>query len=219
MKRPILFIFILCILTGCLLAACIFLSMHSDSFASSDGSEPEPEIETDMSEEIPEPVEILGRVEHPHDLIDLRTMFVEARAYPGAGFPSVSGGHVETNVHALIRLRGITTPTGCQTAESRQNRPHAYIARERQRWSDGMAYLWGLIGINKVIKIVNPEVVDGVVECDVKFYLGGAWHELDTAMIQDDYARRIHPGYDVEWGSKLLDVVPIAEAEIEEVEQ
>lgn len=174
--------------------------------------------EDPLPEEIPEtiadaPVEIFGRVEHLHDLIDLRTMFVEARAYPGAGFPLIEGGYTETNVHAHIRIRGITTPTACQTAESRQNRPHAYVERERQRWDAGMRYLWGLIGINKVIKIVNPKVVDGVVECDVKFYLGGAWHALDTAMIQDDYARTIIPGFRVEWGSELLDMIPIADLE------
>ena len=210
MKRPILYFFSFCIFAMCVLVVCILLSMHSD--ASSDGSEPEPEVETGLPEESAAPVEIFGRVEYRHDLIDLRTLFVEARAYPGAGFPLVSGGYTETNVHALIRIRDLIVPTACQTPESRQNRPHAYIERERARWAAGMEYVWSILKINKMLKLVNPTLAeDGIVECDVRFYLGGAWHELDTALIQDDYARRTHPGYTVDWGSKLLDVVPIAE--------
>ena len=193
-----------------LTVASVLFSLHTAE-TSGPGDDPPEAPELEDIELATEPVEIFGRVEHLHDLIDLRTMFVEARAYPGAGFPLVEGGYTETNVHVRIRIRDITTPTACQTVESRENRPHAYIERERERWNAGMRYLWGLIGINKVIKIVNPEVVDGAVECDVKFYLGGAWHELDTAMIQDDYAREIHPEFRIEWGSELLDVIPVVE--------
>ena len=213
-RKPRLFIYVFLTLVVILFGACTFLSIYydaSDVFASSDGSD-DPEMVSDIPEEATEPiVEIFARVQYLHDLIDLRTMLVEARAYPGAGFPLIEGGYVETNVHAVVRIRGITVPTDCQTAESRQNRPHAYIERERERWNSGMAYLWGLVGINKVIKIVNPEVVDGIVECDIKFFLGGAWHELDTAMVQDDYARRIPDGFRVDWGSELLDIIPLEE--------
>lgn len=210
-RKSRLFIYVFATLLVSLLGASAFLSIYYDSFASSDGSD-DPETVSDIPEEATEPiVEIFARVQYLHDLIDMRTMLVEARAYPGAGFPSIEGGYIETNVHAVVRVRGITVPTGCQTPESRQNRPHAYIERERERWDRGMAYLWGLVGINKVIKIVNPEVVDGIVECDIKFFLGGAWHELDTAMVQDDYARRIPDGFRVDWGSELLDIIPLEE--------
>ena len=189
------------------LGASIGLQRHT-AIASSDADDPPGNVETPGQDIAP--TEILGRIAHRHDLMEIRTFFVEVRAYPGAGFPGIVGGFTETNVQTLVRLRGITVPTACHTPESRHNRPHAYIEKERARWAAGMDYVWSLLKLNKTLKIVNPTLAeDGIVEADGQFYLGGAWHDLGIALENDDFARKKNPDYRVEWGAPLLNIVPV----------
>ena len=125
------------------------------------------------------------------------------KAHPKAKFPKITGGYAETNVHSLIRLRGVSIPRSMQEAETRA-RPHIYVNRERSRFDGAMDYIWSLVKLNKTLKVHNPKVVvdDECVECDIEFMIGGQWASLAGTMLYDEHARPLQTDGSVwDWGS------------------
>ena len=150
--------------------------------------------------------EFFARIEHLHDLLKPNEFFAEIKVHPGTGkFPLITGGYTETNVHCVIRVRGTSVPDACQTEDMRA-RPHYDVERERQRWDAAMRYVWNVIEPNRTLRVGNPEVFGNVVEVDVYFFLGGAWHDLAVAMEADSHAYPIVEGYIYDWGKRLVDV-------------
>lgn len=198
MKRLCLKIVLITIPVALLSMAIALISLYLEANASSDGEFPEdlpPEVFMEAIPAIKTDAEIAHRI----DVIDAKTLFVSARAYPGSGFPNITGGYTETTVACKIQIRGISVPTACQTPESR-NRPLAEVRRERSRCENAINYLWGLLSINKKLKLLNPVAVDNMtVECDVQYAQGGEWHDLANALIADEHAR---PAGDWAWGSR-----------------
>ena len=153
--------------------------------------------------------EFYARFGYRHDFLSGRDIFVEVKVHPAdAPFPGVVGGHVETNIHCVVRIRGISVPSACHAAELRA-RPHADIERERARWSEMMDYTWKISSPHKLLRLSNVAVDSGRIFCDAEFYLGGAWHDYATALIQDGHAYPILSNHLWDWGDRIVRAVPV----------
>ena len=173
-------------------------------FSSSDGSD-----DTPIAEMSKTPIDdfLYARIVYRDDLISADTYFLEVKAYPGSGFPLVTGGWAETNVHVPIRLRGVAVPRVLQKAEQR-NRPHKHVARERQRFDAAMDYVWSIVKLNKTLRVGNPEVFEDAVECDVLVLIGGTWQSLAMLMLADEHFRPLQEdGSDWDFGSLNVSLV------------
>ena len=199
------------------MCACVILSLASVQVinyveASGGDDPPPPRPQPTQTTDYPPPeafqealpaVKVHAEIEHRIDLIDGKTLFVKVRTHPGDGFPGITGGYVATYVNAYIRIRGISVPTACQTPKSREGKPIEEVILERQRCEASINYTWGLLSINKKLILTNPELqADGVVECDVQYQQGGAWHDLATALTADEHARIELIDGEWAWGSR-----------------
>ena len=115
------------------------VSTHSSGDDDLDGIDPfaeavEPEVPIQFVEGV-----VDARLEYQFDVLAIDEYFVEVRAFPGAGVPTITGGFVETNVDVRVKLRGVSCPSACMTPETR-NRPHVQIDLERKRWASGMEF-------------------------------------------------------------------------------
>lgn len=146
---------------------------------------------------------IYATIEYRDDLIAADTLFMEVKAHPKARFPKIAGGYAETNLHCLIRIRGISVPRALQLPEERA-RPHVFVNNERKRFDGAMDYIWSLAKLNKIFMLHNPVVIkdDKVVECDVSIYVGGAWGSLGGSMINDEHARPLLNDVEWDWGTR-----------------
>ena len=135
---------------------------------------------------------VYGRIEYQHDLIAPDTYFMELLAHPDAKVPMIEGGYASTDVHVRVRLRGVDVPRAMHDPEARA-RPHIWRDRERARWDAAMAYVWNLTDPTHTFRVHNMAVIveDKVIEADIEFWLGGAWHNLAIALLNDDHARPI----------------------------
>ena len=204
MKTSYIFIGILALLT------LIGVGLDRHVNGSSDGSPPQQPQTQETETPIPKKQDgtISARIRHARDVLQPNTLFVEARAYPGNGVPNITGGYAETNVHLQIIIKGVSVPSACQSTAER-NKPHDEVEIERRRWQNAIDYVWACLSQNNKLRLGDLEIRDGRVHCHVEFYLGGAWHDLATAMVNDDHARYEQEGIMWKWGSRLLDPIPI----------
>ena len=143
-----------------------------------------------------------AEIEYQHDIETAREYRLNVRVHPGGGWPGVRAGYIETQVRCQVRLRGVSVPLPCDTSAQRAGRPLKEIARERARWDASIAYTWALLKPQKQVRLSNPvRVAPGVVECDVAFPLGGAWHDLAAALTSDEHARIELMDGNWNWGS------------------
>lgn len=152
--------------------------------------------------------EFEAEIEFLHDLLTGKDMFVKVQVHPAdSEWPGITGDYVETTISCIVRIRGISVPTGCQTTDSRRGRPMDEVRLERQRWNALLDYEWSILRLHKKIKLKNPVLLqDGVVECDVFFYLGETWHDLGVALRNDEHARPAIEGREWNWGSLNVDL-------------
>ena len=135
---------------------------------------------------------VYGRIEYRHDLLAPNLYFMELLAHPKAKVPLIEGGYASTDVHVVVRLRGVSVPRALQAASER-HRPHIWRDRERRNWDKAMQYLWNLTDPTHTFRVHNMEAVeaDRVIEADIEFFLGGAWHNLAITMLNDEHARPV----------------------------
>ena len=95
-------------------------------------------------------------------------------------------------------------PTSCDTTEAR-SRAHIEIARERERWAEGIDFVQQLLMLNQSLRLSNISVEGEILICDVQFSLGGTWHDLTTTLSRDGFARPIIDGYEWNWGAEQLE--------------
>ena len=137
---------------------------------------------------MPESVDgwVYGELQYPHDILDPRTLFMRLMAHPESKVPRITGGYAETDVWVTVEIRGIDVPRALQTVTER-HRPHPYLATERERWNRAMAYIWNVCGNNRIFRVGNFEVLkrDKKLRADLEFLLGGQWHDLQTALLND----------------------------------
>ena len=129
---------------------------------------------------------VYGALKYRYDILTPRRLFLLLMAHPASQVPLITGGYAETDVWVTVEIRGIDVPRGLQVASDR-HRPHRYLARERQRWDRVMAYIWNVCGNSGTFRVGNFEVVeaDKVLKADLEFLLGGQWHDLRTALLND----------------------------------
>ena len=151
-----------------------------------------------------QPVYIFAHLEYKHDVRAIDEYFLEVQDHPGEGIDEIVGGFVATNFHAYVRLRDVSVPTSCDTTEAR-SRPHIEIARERQRWAEGIDFVQQLLMLNQSLRLSNISVEGEILVCDVQFSLGGTWHDLTTTLSRDGFARPIIDGYEWNWGAEQLE--------------
>ena len=129
------------------------------------------------------------RLDYSFDVLAIDEYFVEVRAFPGAGVPGIEGGFTVTNVELVVKLRGVSVPSACRDPESRDGRLHEEVERERERWSEGMAFVTSLLMMNQSLRLSNLAVVDGKVVADVEYYLYNSWHHLKQTLVHDGFAK------------------------------
>ena len=153
---------------------------------------------------------LYAEIEYQHDIDTARDYRLNVRVHPGGKWPGVTGGGIETIVRCQVRLRGVSVPLSCDTSAQRAGRPLKEIERERARWDASIDYTWSLLKLHKQLRLSNPvQIAPGVVECDVAFPLGGAWHDLASALTSDEHARIEIINGNWNWGS--LHVKPYSE--------
>ena len=146
-----------------------------------------------------------AEIEYQHDIDTVRDYRLNVRVHPGGKWPGVTGGGIETIVRCQVRLRGVSVPLSCDTAAQRAGRPLKEIERERARWDASIGYAWSLLKLHKQLRLSNPiQIAPDVVECDVAFPLGGAWHDLASALTSDEHARIELIDANWNWGSRSV---------------
>ena len=151
---------------------------------------------------------VYGKIEYRHDLRSPQEYFMLLRAYPGQPVPLITGGYATTDVHAVVRLRGISTPRALQHSTDRY-RPHDWLSQERARWDGAMAYLWNIIAPTRMFRVhglaVVDETGDKVLEADLEIWLGGQWLNLGYLLMSDGHARPEQPdGTEWDWGASTV---------------
>ena len=133
---------------------------------------------------------VYARIEYEHDLLAPNLYFMELLAHPGGKVPKIEGGYASTDVHVVVRLRGVDVPSAMHTPEER-HRPHIWRDRERRNWAAAMAYLWNITDPTHTFRVHNIEVIDEdrVLEADIEVLLGGSWHNLALMILNDEHAR------------------------------
>ena len=180
--------------------------LASLSLASGSG----PDDDSDVSESESEGGWVYGKIEYLHDVLAPNAYFMVLRAHPGQPVPLITGGYATTDVYAVVRLRGVDTPRGLQVSEDR-NRPHDWLAQERERWDAAMRYLWNVIAPTRTFKVHHLKVVDAasdkILEGDMQVLLGGQWMNLALMLLGDGHARPTQAdGSQWEWG---METVPL----------
>ena len=144
---------------------------------------------------------VYGKIEYLHDLRAPNEYFMLLRAHPGQPVPRITGGYATTDVYAVVRLRGVDTPRELQHAKDR-NRPHDWLANEREKWDGSLRYVWNLTAPTRTFKVYNLKVVessgDRVLEGDLEVWLGGQWLNLAYMLMNDGHARPVQQD-DTEW--------------------
>ena len=163
----------------------LFIICVSLSLAGGPGEEMPP-----VPEETDDNGWVYGRIEYEHDLIAPNLFFLELLAHPDGQVPMIEGGYASTDVHVIVRLRGVDVPRAMHAPEER-HRPHLWRDRERERWNASLKYVWNLLEPTKTLRVHKMAVIDAdrVIEANIEFWLGGAWHNLAVAMLNDDHAR------------------------------
>lgn len=173
----------------------LFIIFVSLSLASGPGEEPPP-----LPEVTDDSGWVYSFVEYPHDVAAPNVLFMKLLGHPGGKVPLITGGYASTDVDAFVKIRGIDVPRAMHHAADR-HRPHVWRENERENWDKAMRYVWNLSEPTRTFRIHNLRVIDTdpylqrltgekkILEGDFEIYLGGAWHNLAVAMLNDEHAR------------------------------
>ena len=160
---------------------------------SSDGA-PDPEFDKGLKEqptEAPKDGWVYAHLEYEHDILKPNLYHMKLLAHPESKVPAVVGAYAFTDVGVRIQVRGIDVPRALQNAEELQ-RPHVWRKRERERWNEAMNYVWNITDPTHTFRLHKLKKLDDrTIEADVEFLLGGQWHNLAFAMLNDEIARPV----------------------------
>ena len=143
---------------------------------------------------------VYGFLEYPHDVAAPNVLFMKLLEHPGGKVPLITGGFASTDVDVFVKISGIDAPRAMHHAADR-HRPHVWRDRERENWDKAMRYVWNLSDPTHTFRLHNLKVIDTdpylqrltgenkILEGDLEFYLGGAWHNLAISMLNDEHAR------------------------------
>ena len=150
--------------------------------------------------------EFYARVLHRDDLHDVGVYEVEVKVWPATGlWPGVAVENEtikETNIHTLIRVRGLSSPADHLS----RARPHVQVEREREYFVDAMAFVWKIVSAHEYLILADPVMVESrpgayVTEVDAFIEVGGTRVGLADTIIFAGHADR-GMGGDHDWGTR-----------------
>ena len=147
----------LCALLGILLSIAWVYFFALESRANGDGSdEPDKPVRQKIARH--SEAGTYARVLYRDDLINPTRYFMEIKVPPDRKFPTISSDNIqsETNIHALIRLRGVYAPRASQMKH--RYRPHRKVERERHRYNETMTQVWKLLSSSEYLVLRNVQV-------------------------------------------------------------
>ena len=168
-------------------------------FSNGDGSEdPDKPVRSKIDRH--DEASTYARVLYRDDLINATRYFLEIKVPPDREFPAIASDNIqsETNIHALVRLRGVYAPRASQMKH--RYRPHIKVERERHRFNEAMTQVWKLLSSSEYLVLRNvqidddpPEYVESMTEypgflADIYYVVGEVERNLAEDLIMDGYA-------------------------------
>ena len=155
-----------------------------------------------------------ARVKLRDDLHRVDAFAAEVKVHPATGqWPGATitntDAIVETNIFTIVRIRGISVPSQYPS----RARPHAQVARERERFDKAIHYLWAQVHNAETLILERVEWVpaDKVYLCDVFVNLGGLELNLATMLVNDGHACKLLEAPHWDWGARLVRPLAINE--------
>ena len=154
--------------------------------------------------------EFYARVLHEHDVHDVNVYEAEVKVKPSTGeWPGVAISNEtikETNIHTLIRVRGLSTPADHLS----RLRPHNVVERERVFFVNAMAFVWKVLSAHEYLILADPVLVESpagsgamVTEVDAYIEVGGIRISLADTIIFAGHADAGTAGSH-NWGSRQV---------------
>ena len=158
--------------------------------------------------------EFYARVLHEHDVHNVDIYEVEVKVQPSTGnWPGVTVNNdtiKETNIHTLIRIRGLSVPID----HGSRLRPHVVVEQEHEYFTDAMEFVWRVLSAHEYLILANPVLVESpagsgamVTEVDAYLEIAGTRISLANTIIFAGHADKGRAG-DHNWGQRQ---VPSAE--------
>ena len=150
--------------------------------------------------------EFYARVLHEHDIHDVNVYEVEVMVQPSTGkWPGVSVSNVtikETNIHTLIRIRGLSTPAD----HLPRLRPHVKADKERDFFVDAMDFVWKVLSAHEYLILADPVLLESpvgsgamVTEVEAFIEVGGIRISLADTIVFAGHGHKGTAG-DHSWG-------------------
>ena len=152
--------------------------------------------------------EFYARVLHEHDVHNVDIYETEVKVQPSTGnWPGVAVNNdtiKETNIHTLIRVRGLSVPID----HGSRLRPHVMVEQEHEYFTDAMEFVWRVLSANEYLILADPVLVESpqgsgamVTEVDAFIEVGGVRISLADTII---FAGHAHTGKagDYDWGKR-----------------
>ena len=190
----------------------IFLSGHTPIFSNGDGSE-EPDKPTRPKIDRHDEAGTYARVRYQYHVINPTRYFMEIKLADDRTFAGLKSEDIvaETNIHALVRLRGVYAGRGL-LMENRY-RPHIKVEREQARYNAAMQQVWKLLSSSEYLILRNVEVDKDVPEyhetmtehpgivADIYYVVGEVERNLAEDLIMDGYA--VDNEFTADFGSRI----------------
>ena len=198
---------------ACFILVLLFFNSGPVCQASSDGSEDEPSSSTAVTQE-PQEGQFFARVELRDDLERVDVFVAEVKVHPaimdwpGITLTDKGTGVVETNIRAVIRIRGISVPSQFAL----RTRPHVQVERERARYDAAIHYVWDLVHNAETLVLENVQHVpkDKLYLCDVYVNIGGNLLDLADMLIADGHACSLQEAQHWDWGARRVRPIQVA---------
>ena len=154
--------------------------------------------------------EFYARVLHEHDVHDVNLYEAEVKVTPSTGeWPGVSVSNEtikETNIHTLIRVRGLSAPADHLS----RLRPHVHVEQEREFFVDAMSFVWKVLSAHEYLILKDPALVESpagsgayVTEVDAFIEIGGIRVSLADTIIYAGHADR-GTASNHDWGKRQV---------------
>ena len=152
--------------------------------------------------------EFYARVLHEHDVHNVDIYEVEVKVVPATGnWPGVSVTNStikETNIHTLIRIRGLSVPID----HASRLRSHVVVEQEHRYFVDAMEFVWKVLSAHEYLILADPVLIESpvgsgamVTEVDAFIEVGGIRISLADTIV---FAGHGHKDGDHNWGSRSV---------------
>ena len=154
--------------------------------------------------------EFYARVLHEHDVHDVNVYEAEVKVKPSTGeWPGVAIKNEtikETNIHTLIRIRGLSVPID----HGSRLRPHVVVEQEHQYFVDAMEFVWKVLSAHEYLILADPVLVESppgsgamVTEVDAYLEVGGVRISLADTIVFAGHAD-VGTASSHDWGKRQV---------------